>query len=214
LLTKTLSVTRSLAVAARKPRAPEARLLERVRDRTDAAAWEEFVAVYEPVLRAIVRRNGVAAADVPDVVQDIFVRLVPALARFEFDPSRGQFRTWLWRIACNAASNWRRKRASRVRAEAAWCSHQAADAAAADVGEAGEPVRLRRVLDLVLAEVRERSTLATWACFEGRVLRERPATELATELGVSPNAVYVNACRIRARVREQSTHHPLPSDWS
>jgi RNA polymerase sigma-70 factor (ECF subfamily) len=206
---ETVCVTRSLA---RKPRPPEARLLERVRDRTDAAAWAEFVDEYEPVLRAFARRNGVAAADVPDVVQDIFVRLVPALARFEFDPSRGRFRTWLWRVTCNAAANWRRKRASRSRAEAAWCTHRSADAA--ETRETGEPVRRRQVLDQVLAEVRETTAPATWACFEGRVLRDRPAADLATELGVSPNAVYVNACRVRARVREQCDRHPLPTDWS
>jgi RNA polymerase sigma-70 factor (ECF subfamily) len=214
LLTETVSVTRSLAGTARKPRSPEARLLERVRDRTDAAAWVEFVDVFEPVLRAFVRRNGVAAADVPDVVQDIFARLVPALARFEFDPSRGRFRTWLWRITCNAATNWRRKRASRSRAEAVWCSRQSADAAGANARESRELVRFRQILDQVLAEVRETTSPATWACFEGRVLRDRPAAEVATELGVSANAVYVNACRVRARVREQSIHHPLPVDWS
>jgi RNA polymerase sigma-70 factor (ECF subfamily) len=214
LLNETVSVTRSLARTACKPMPPEARLLARVRDRTDAAAWAEFVDVYGPVLRAFVRRNGVAAADVPDVVQDIFARLVPALARFEFDPSRGRFLTWLWRVTCNAAANWRRKQASRSRAEAAWCGDRSAAVAEPDTREAGEPVRHRQLLNQVLAEVRETTSPATWACFEGRVLHDRPAAELATELGVSLNAVYVNACRVRARVREHFTRHPLPTDWS
>jgi RNA polymerase sigma-70 factor (ECF subfamily) len=212
LLTETVCVTRPLARTARQPCPPEARLLERVRDRADAAAWAEFVDRYEPVLRAFARRNGVAASDVPDVVQDIFVRLVPALARFALDPSRGQFRTWLWRVTCNAATNWRRKRTSRDRAEAAWCRHRSAGAAGAR--EAGGPVRLRQVLDQVLAEVRETTSPAAWACFEGRVLRDRPAAVVANELGVSRNAVYVHVCRVRARVRERCARNPLPTDWS
>src|SRR4051812_32104563 len=194
----TSSVTYSLAGRARTPRSPEVRLLERVRDRTDAAAWAEFVDVYEPVLRAFLRRQGVPSADVPDVVQVIFARLVPALARFEFDPSRGQFRTWLWRVTQNTAVNWGRKRANRSRAEAAWCRHQSAAADGSDAREAGEVVCRRQVLDQVLAEVRETTLPATWACFEGRILRDRPAAELATEIGVSLNSVYVNACRVRA----------------
>jgi RNA polymerase sigma factor (sigma-70 family) len=208
------SVTYSPAGLTRKPRSSEARLLERVRDRTDTAAWVEFVDKYEPVLRALLSRHGVAAADVPDVVQDVFARLVPALARFEYDPSRGQFLTWLWRITWNAAANWSRKRASRSRAEAAWCRHQSAEVAGPDARETEEQVRIRQILDEVLAEVRGTTSSATWACFEGQFLHGRPAAELANELGVSRNSVYVNACRVRARVRKQCTRQPLPTDRS
>ena len=83
-----------------------------------------------------------------------------------------------------------------------------------DTQAAGASVRLGPILDQILAEVRETTSPSTWACFEGRILRDRPATELASELGVSPNAVYVNACRVRARVREHYTRHPQPTDWS
>ncbi|MDB5309296.1 MAG: rpoE 1 [Gemmataceae bacterium] len=209
----TCTATYSPPDVASGPQPPETRLLERVRDRTNAGAWAEFVDVYQPVLRAFVRRQGVGEADVPDVVQDIFARLIPALARFEFDPSRGRFRTWLWRITSNAATNWSRKRVSRARAEAVWCRHQPAEPAGNDAPDERDQVRLQQILDQVLAEVRGTTLPATWACFEGRVLRDRPAAELATELGVSLNSVYVNACRVRAQVREQCTRYPLPVDW-
>src|SRR5262249_44869585 len=154
----------------------------RVRDRTDAAAWAEFVRVYQPVIRAFVRRHGVTAGDVPDLVQDIFARLVPTLARFQFDPARGQFRTWLWRIASNAAANWNRKRASRVRAEATWRARRS-DPLADSAAEADTPddrdQHDRYLLNRVLVEVRGTTLPATWACFEGRVLHDRPAGELA-----------------------------------
>jgi RNA polymerase sigma factor (sigma-70 family) len=208
------SATYSPADVASGPQSPEIRLLQRVRDRTDAGAWAEFVDVYQPVLRAFLRRQGVIAADIQDVMQDIFARLIPALARFEFDPSRGRFRTWLWRITSNAAANWSRKRASRARAEAAWCRHQPTDLAGSCALDEREQVRHLQVLDQVLAEVRGTTSPATWACFEGRVLRDRPAAELATELGVSPNSVYVNACRVRAQVRERCTRYPQTVDWS
>ena len=197
-----------------RSRSPEARLLERVRDRTDAAAWAEFVHTYQPRLTAFVRKQGVVPADVPDVVQEILVRLVGALARFEYDPARGRFRTWLWRVACNAASNWTRKRASRARAEAEWFRHRPADTEDPDAaGERGRADALR-VLDRALAEVREATSPATWACFEEQVLRGRPAAELAAELGVSRNAVYVNACRVRARVRTRWIRFPARTDLS
>ena len=206
------SATCSPVDVATGPKSPEVRLLQRVRDRTDADAWAEFVDVDQPVLCAFLRRQGMFAADMPDAVQNIFASLVPALARFEFDPSRGRFRTWLWRITSKAAANWSRKWGSRARAEAAWCSHQPTDAAGTEAREEREHVRLRQILDQDLSEVREATMPATWACFEGRVLCDRPTAELATELGVSPNSVYVNSCRVRARIRERCAGYPLPVD--
>jgi RNA polymerase sigma-70 factor (ECF subfamily) len=178
----------------------------------DEVAWTEFVKVYQPIIRAFVRRQGVAAGDVSDVVQDIFVRLIPVLARFNYDPSRGQFRTWLWRITSNAASNWNRKQASRARTEAAWRERRSAYSVREDAPREQAQARLGHLLDRVLVEIRATTAPATWACFEGRVLRDRPAIEVATEVGVSLNALYVNVSRVRARVREQCVRCPLPVD--
>jgi RNA polymerase sigma-70 factor (ECF subfamily) len=209
----TRSATYAPAGGGAQPQSPEVRLLKRLRYRTDAVAWAEFVDEYQPVLRAFVRRQGVSAADVPDVVQDILARLVPALARFEFDPSRGRFLTWLWRVTRNSAKNWIRKRVSRVRAEAAWYQLQPANQAGNDAPDERERACLRQILQQVFADVRQTILPAAWACFEGQVLHGRRADELATELGVSRNAVYVNTCRVRARVREQCLRYPIHADW-
>jgi RNA polymerase sigma-70 factor (ECF subfamily) len=181
----------------------EVRLLQRVRDRADTGAWEEFVEVYQPMIRAFVRRHGVTASDVPDIVQDIFVRLIPTLARFRFDPSRGRFRTWLWRVASNAVANWNRKRISRARTEATWHERQSAYALGGSASAEEVQTHCQNLLNRVLVEIREATLPATWACFEGRILRARPALELAIELGVSRNSVYVNASRVLAQVRKR-----------
>jgi RNA polymerase sigma-70 factor (ECF subfamily) len=68
------------------------------------------------------------------------------------------------------------------------------------------------MLDRVFSEVRRTTLPATWACFEGQILHGRAADELASELGVSRNAVYVNTSRVRARVREHWLRHPAPAD--
>jgi RNA polymerase sigma-70 factor (ECF subfamily) len=142
----------------------------------------------------------VPACDVPDVVQDIFARLIPTLARFQFDATRGQFRTWLWRVARNAAMNWRRKQANRARTEATWRDRCPPQSTNDDLDEWGQH---RRLLNQVLVEVRRTTLPATWACFVGRILCDRPAVEVAVELGISQNTVYVNASRVLARVRER-----------
>ncbi len=68
-------------------------------------------------------------------------------------------------------------------------------------GGLGE-VLLRRALELMQREYRP----ATWrACWE-QVVEGRPAAEVARELGLSVNAVYVARSRVLWRLREYLEH--------
>lgn len=58
------------------------------------AAWERFVAHYEPRIRGWCRQGGLQTADAEDVTQDVLLRLTRALPKFTYDPSR-TFRGWL-----------------------------------------------------------------------------------------------------------------------
>jgi RNA polymerase sigma factor (sigma-70 family) len=175
-------------------------LLERVRNPADSAAWCEFVAIYQPLLLAYVRKRGIDHDTASDIVQDAFTRLVPALARFQLDHERGRFRTWLWQVTHAALIDWHRRRAVRSKAEKQWADQQLAHDQPDDDWDA---LYRQRILEVVLKRVRESTQPTTWACFEGRVLADRPAAEIAAELGLSVNAVYVNASRLLARVREE-----------
>ena len=53
-------------------------LLRRGRDRRTAASWREFQELYEPLLLNYVRSRGLTEHDARDVVQDVFVLLLPA----------------------------------------------------------------------------------------------------------------------------------------
>jgi RNA polymerase sigma-70 factor (ECF subfamily) len=177
-------------------------LIERVRNPEDAVAWGEFFAIYRPLLMAYVRKRGVSEHDAADVVQEVFARLVRALADFEFDAERGRFRTWLWRVTYNALADWGRRRATRDRAEQGWIDqHLRADDDNSDAD--WDELYRRRILEVVTERVRATTQPVTWACFEGRILAGRPAAEIAAETGVSVNAVYVNASRLLARIREE-----------
>jgi RNA polymerase sigma-70 factor, ECF subfamily len=177
-------------------------LLDRVRYPADVAAWREFVELYQPLLLAYVRKRGIGEHDAQDVVQDVFARLVPAMARFRLDHERGRFRTWLWQVAHSALADWHRRGAVRVRAEQQWVD-QHEPLLADDRDEDWDELYRQRILEVVLQRVRTAVNPSSWACFEGRLLLDRPAAEIAAELGISANAVYVNASRLLARVREE-----------
>jgi RNA polymerase sigma-70 factor (ECF subfamily) len=180
-------------------------LLRRVRDPTDAESWREFVALYEPLLLAYLRTCGLHEHDARDVAQDVFAGLTQTMPGFELDQSRGRFRTWLWRVTRNAVADWARKQRRRANAEEEW-RKQLADA---QVSESSEPdagwltAYRKRVLEFLLSRVREETQPKTWACFEQYLLRGRPSREVAAELGITTNALYANASRLLARVRER-----------
>jgi RNA polymerase sigma-70 factor (ECF subfamily) len=196
-------------------------LIRRVRDPSDARSWAEFRELYEPLLVRYIRSRGLSESDASDVAQDVFVTLLRALPRFELDHSRGRFRTWLWQVTMNAIADWGRRNRRQSRAEDEWrrrgggAEVQPESQADADWITAHR----QRVLDYVLAQVKTEAQPKTWACFEQHILKGRPTADVGAEVGLTANAVCVNASRILARVRERCAEymedldageHPVP----
>lgn len=46
-------------------------LLMRLTDASDVSAWDEFVAIYEPLVYRLARRKGLQDADAQEVVQEV-----------------------------------------------------------------------------------------------------------------------------------------------
>ena len=86
---------------------PETRhsLIARLKDPNDQIAWEEFVSIYRPVVFRIAMQKGLQPADAEDVAQTVMVSVSRAVEKWEPDPQRARFRTWLNRVAVNAAIN-------------------------------------------------------------------------------------------------------------
>ena len=184
-------------------------LLLKVRDPADSESWREFVLLYEPLLLNYVRRRGLAEHDARDVVQDIFATLVRVLPGFELDHQRGRFRTWLWRVTHNAVVDWSRRRGRRAAAEeeARKEAEVAVGPGDADLEAEWLIAHRRRILEFAIEQVRSRSNERSWACFELHLLQGRSSAEVAEELGITANSVYVNASRVLARVRQQCAEY-------
>ena len=184
-------------------------LLRRVGNRNDAESWREFIALYEPLLVAYIRSKGLQESDARDVVQEVFVKLHRAMPDFQLDRSRGRFRTWLWQVSTHAIADWARRHRRREGAEEGWRDRLAAHPPAPNEQPDEEWITSyrKRVLAYAMERVREQSQPRSWGCFEQHVLKGRPSVEVAAELGLTANAVNVNASRVLARVREQCAEY-------
>jgi RNA polymerase sigma factor (sigma-70 family) len=189
------------------PSLPETRasLILRLPNAADAQAWDDFVALYAPLVYRLARRQGCQPADADDVVQEVLVAVARSVEDWLARPDRGLFRAWLLRIARNLAIN------SLIRRK-----HQPVGAGNSDVarllllhpdvnGDAASQFDLeyRRELFRWAAEkVREEITERTWQAFWLSTVAEQPIAATAEQLKMSIGSVYIARSRVMARLRE------------
>ena len=177
-------------------------LLQRLRGSPEQAAWEKFVDLYTPVLFAWAARLGLTGHDAADLVQDVFAVLVERLPQFEYDPSRS-FRAWLKTILLN---RWRKQQRRPAAANPKAAGDLVEVAGPDGVPELEEEEYRRHLVARALALMQADFQPVTWkACWEF-VVRDRPAAEVAAELGISVNAVYVAKSRVLRRLRAELEH--------
>lgn len=171
-------------------------LIERLRQPGEEEAWGRLVELYTPLLFFWCRKMGLRQQDAADLVQDVFAVLVQKLPEFCYEPSKS-FRGWLRTILVN---KWRD--CERRRALAAQVQRPETLARLVDPGQDFWEAEYRqylvgRALELMQAEFQP----STWkACWE-TVVADRPAAEVADELGLSIDAVYTAKSRVLRRLR-------------
>ncbi|MEZ6143309.1 MAG: sigma-70 family RNA polymerase sigma factor [Zavarzinella sp.] len=175
-----------------------ASLLDRVRTGSDPSAWSRFVELYTPILHHWCHRLRLTESDSADFIQDVFLILVYQLPRFRYDPKQS-FRAWLKTILMNVWRNYERKR-SRLPV----AGENAELIADSDPGHLIDEAEHRAFLmkrALEIAQVNFEPT--SWkACWEF-VVRNRPAEEVAAELQITVNAVYLAKSRVLRHLRTE-----------
>jgi RNA polymerase sigma-70 factor (ECF subfamily) len=174
-------------------------LLERLQQPANHEAWARFVRLYTPLLYSWARRAGLQEADAADLVQEVLLLLLKKLPEYRRQPGHG-FRSWLRTVTLN---KWRDRRKSRANASSADATIDLDEAEAPDNVADWEEAEyrrelVRRALQLMQADFQP----ATWkACWE-LVVAGRSAADVATQLGLTPGAVYAAKFRVLARLRQ------------
>jgi RNA polymerase sigma factor (sigma-70 family) len=188
-----------------------ASLLVRVRDLGDAAAWEEFVEIYGPVVYDYGRRHGLQDADAADLTQEVLRAAAGAFNEFRYDPKRGSFRSWLFTVA-------RTKRVNLVARQARSPLPSGDTDTNRRLAEVPEPGGAheeesewnrefqQQLLDWAAARVRDEVDDTTWQAFERTAVRGASPQTVANELKLSVGAVYAAKSRVLKRLRGWVDH--------
>src|SRR6187399_304189 len=87
-----------------------ASLLVQLRSTSNQAAWQEFAAMYGPIVYGFARKRGLQDADAADLMQDVMRSISVAAKNLQYDPRKGSFRGWLFTVTRNRIFNFLSKR--------------------------------------------------------------------------------------------------------
>lgn len=175
-------------------------LLRRLRQPDQEAAWQRFVDLYAPLIFYWGRGHGLSATDSEDLVQEVMAIVVVKLPEFEYDPQR-RFRGWLRTVTINKANDFHRRNTVRPSSGHSDAIRSVAVANDVDLFEEAEyrSFLVHRALELMRSEFRDESWQACWQ----HVVEGKKAADVARELGISINMVYLAKSRVLSRLREE-----------
>ncbi len=174
-------------------------LLERVRETSTGESWTEFIEVYGPLIRGWLVSQGVQQQDADDVQQEVLTMLAEKISTFRHNGRRGAFRTWLRRVTVNRLrQHWQarqRNPGAHAGPDLSELAHELADDTSR-ITLFWDKQHDRFVLEHLLKTLENRFQQKSMSAFRQIVLLERPAREVALELGMSLGSVRVAQHRI------------------
>ncbi|NVB40241.1 sigma-70 family RNA polymerase sigma factor [Pseudenhygromyxa sp. WMMC2535] len=164
-----------------------------------AAAYREHV---DFVWRVLARR-GVAASELEDVTQEVFL---VAHRRWGAWEAGGSMRAWLYGVARRVAATHHRGRARRLRKHEALAPASAEPSLDARLDDRKRLAALGEAIAALEASQREVFVLAE--------IESMSAPEIAESLGSNLNTVYSRLRRARARIARAMADHDEPTSTS
>ncbi len=177
-------------------------LLVRIRNPADQEAWALFVDLYSPPIFRVCIRRGLQEADGADVTQTVLVRVSESIRTFEYNPLRGQFRSWLGTITHRLVS----RHAERLHSAIQGCGgdtprfQEAVDRGSMAEWEADVNAH---IFDCALKRIRGSFASDVWSAFESVWLDDQAPKDVAQRFGQSLSWVYTAKFRVLQRLKTE-----------
>ena len=176
-------------------------LIQRAQDPDDHQAWDDFVKYYQSFIKMVLRKSNISLNEEDDLVQKILLRVWKGLPKYEYRKEEARFRTWLSTIIRNAVITHvtRLKNKGAVDLDVVEIEKHATEASIEKI--IGQEW-LDYVASLAMEKVQE--------VFSGNAidvfrlsLEEKSAKEIAAELGITEESVFVLRSRVKSRLKKE-----------
>ena len=179
-------------------------LLDQLQNQPNNEVWQRLFELYAPLIRGWLRRHAAVEDDCEDLVQEVFTVVVRKLPEFRREPRPGAFRRWLQTVTVNCLreawrSRWLRPAAtgdSRFQA----MLDQLQDPHSG-LSRLWEEEHNRHVLQRLLEMIRPQFEPRTWQAFQRVALDGAPPNQVAEELKITVNAVFIAKSRVLTQLR-------------
>lgn len=181
-------------------------LLIRLRDHADKDAWSQFAEIYSPLVFHFAQRAGFQESDAADLVQEVMGEVSKSIGSFEYDPDRGRFRSWLYKIAKRTMSRIYDRQSRQPRATG---DSQTIDLLMNhpdghdDIEQMWNREYQKQLLHWAADQIRHQFRESTWKAFWMTSVEERTPQEVADHLGITVGAVYIAKSRVTTRLAEK-----------
>jgi RNA polymerase sigma-70 factor (ECF subfamily) len=181
-------------------------LLARIKDTGDRQAWAEFVDIYAPLIYGFAQKRGLQDADAADLTQEVLGAVARSAARLDYDPAKGTFRAWLFRVVrnelCDLAAARKRNRPGSGDTDMKRRLEELPAPSADEVAD-WERNYERQLFALACEQVRRDFQESTWQAFWLTAIQGKSGKQVADVLGLTTAAVYLAKRRVTERLRQQ-----------
>ncbi len=180
-------------------------LILRLRKADDLCAWQEFVEIYQPVIRAFAIGRGLQPADADDVTQEVLTRVARSIDRWDPDPQRGSFRAWLATITRNLVIQFFREKTRQANVkelDSAVVEGLENRPAHGLHAEQFDMERERQLFLWAARKVQPRFEPRTWQAFWRTAVLRQDVQQVAAALECTRAQVYVSRSRVMSLLRK------------
>ena len=183
-------------------------LILKLADWQDQRNWDEFYRTYWRLIYSVAIQAGLREQEAWDVVQETVLTIAKQAKQNAYDPSRGSFKTWLWKV-----TRWRICDQFRLRRK---------DTASTDAEQGSPPLDLiadagsdttfekiwekewqENVMKAALERVKTKVSPKQFQIFDYNVIRGMKAGDVHKKLGVSLAQVYLAKHRVGSLLNKE-----------
>ena len=185
-----------------KPLSTRQTLLFKIKNQYDESAWDDFIRFYRPYIYRVIQNLNVNSSDREDIIQEIMLTSWKKLPEFEYDTSKGRFRSWLCTVARRTVFAFQDKKNKSAYFEDEVLSEELSSGVDAEVEDLSQREWERHIADMAWKNISEKFDSQVLEAFK-KLASGQKGEQVAEELGLSQNSVYVYKKRVQAALQKE-----------